>query len=77
MMERRTYTWVLVLCCVGCGASAPSRVTTPRPVAREVFEMEEMRITAQRSEDGNYQFDSYDAEQLFLRANDLLQAQQC
>ena len=57
-----------------CGASAP-RSETPRP--REVVEMEEMRITASRGDDGDLELASYDAEMLFTRATALLNSQRC
>jgi tetratricopeptide (TPR) repeat protein len=55
-----------------CGASQHGS-TTPK---REVVEMEELRITAARGEQG-YRFDVYDAADLFTRATDLLNQQKC
>jgi tetratricopeptide (TPR) repeat protein len=57
---------------VACGASQ-TRPTTP---GREVVEMEELRITAARGAEG-YSFEVYDAADLFARATDLLNRQQC
>lgn len=39
--------------------------------------MEEIRISARRTGDGEFEFDSYDAEMLFRRATERLNAKQC
>jgi hypothetical protein len=57
-----------------CGGATPR--TTP-PTRAEVVDMEELRITAHRSEDGDLELDSYDAETLFTRATDLLNRRRC
>jgi tetratricopeptide (TPR) repeat protein len=56
-----------------CASSAKPR---PTPARREVVQMEELRITAARGQDG-YSFEVYDAKDLFARATELLNAQKC
>jgi tetratricopeptide (TPR) repeat protein len=58
---------------VGCAGSSTGATTTP---TRKV-EFEELRINAKAKEGGGYDFDSYDASDLFKRATDLLNAQRC
>lgn len=59
---------------LGCGASPP-RTTTPDP-ARSV-DMDEIRITARPNDAGDYDFDAYDAETLFMRAVDRMNRRDC
>jgi len=62
----------LVSACAGRAA----KPTTPAPEGR-VVEMETLRIVAKHDEAGTYTFESYDAEDLFLRANTHLDAGRC
>lgn len=62
---------LLALLC-GCGARQSSS-TTPK----KVVEMEALRIVAKHDEQGSYSFESYDAEELFRRANAELDAGRC
>ncbi len=55
-----------------CGRT-PAGPTTPS----KVVEMEALRIVAKHDEQGNYSFESYDAEELFRRANTALDAGRC
>jgi tetratricopeptide (TPR) repeat protein len=57
----------------GCASSGGVRPATPQ---RSEIEMDELRITAARGQAG-YQFDAYDAGELFERATALLNQQQC
>ncbi|HKU38931.1 MAG TPA: tetratricopeptide repeat protein [Polyangiales bacterium] len=57
---------------VGC-AGSPQKDTT----ARQEVEFEELRINARAKEGGGYEFDSYDASDLFKRATDSLNAKKC
>lgn len=52
----------------GCGGAGRGPVATT-PDSPAVVDMEEMRIRAQRTEDGSIELDSYDAETLFHRAH--------
>lgn len=66
-------TIALALLCIGACAS------TQRPAssnAREVVNMEELHISAQRGE-GGLKLEAYDAADLFTRATDLLNQQKC
>ncbi|MFT3923142.1 MAG: tetratricopeptide repeat protein [Myxococcales bacterium] len=56
----------------GCAART-AQPTTPN----KVVEMEALRIVAKHDEAGNYSFESYDAEELFQRANSELDAGRC
>lgn len=56
----------------GC-ASSQAEPQTPK----EVVQMEEMRITARRAEDGQYAFSSYDAKGLFEEATERLNQGEC
>jgi tetratricopeptide (TPR) repeat protein len=58
---------------VGCGGTTPQKGTTPR----EQIEFEELRINARAKQGGGYEFDSYDAGDLFKRATDSLNAKKC
>lgn len=62
----------LAVALAGCGGGRPA-ATTPDEVVR----MEEMRITARRTPEGDYVFDSYDAEGLFREATTLLNRGEC
>jgi tetratricopeptide (TPR) repeat protein len=74
VMQQRAAGLGLSLACalVACGGSQ-HQSTTPE---REVVEMEELRISASRGEQG-YRFDVYDAADLFKRGTDLLNQQKC
>ncbi len=74
MCSLRTIALCLVLA-AGCGAAAP-RVATAPP-QRRVVNMEAMRISAHRSRAGGWAFRSYDAETLFRRATELVNAGHC
>jgi tetratricopeptide (TPR) repeat protein len=55
-----------------CAGTTPNKGTT----AQSVVEMDELRITAARNQDG-YHFDIYDVNDLFTRATDLLNHKKC
>jgi outer membrane protein assembly factor BamD (BamD/ComL family) len=61
----------LLLC--ACGAARQAAATTPN----QVVEMEGLRIVAKHDAQGGYTFESYDAEELFKRANTELDAGRC
>ncbi len=63
----RACALLIVSVLVGCGASPSTRST----VAREPQPLEELRITAVRDDAGDLGFESYDAETLFDRGNEL------
>jgi tetratricopeptide (TPR) repeat protein len=56
------------------GANVDTR--TAADADGDVVEMEELRITARRTDEG-LEFDSYDAETLFFRATELLNSRRC
>jgi TolA-binding protein len=56
-----------------CSSAGSGRPTTPQ---RQSIQMEELRITAKRGAQG-YEFDAYDASDLFTQATDLLNKKQC
>jgi tetratricopeptide (TPR) repeat protein len=56
-----------------CAGTAPQQSTTP---TRKV-DFEELRINAKAQDGGGYEFESYDAAELFKRATELLNAQKC
>lgn len=65
--------WVgLCALVVGC-AGSPQKDTT----ARQEVEFEELHINARAKEGGGYDFESYDAGDLFKRATDSLNAKRC
>ncbi|HEY2736714.1 MAG TPA: tetratricopeptide repeat protein, partial [Polyangiales bacterium] len=64
----------LSLCWVACAGSSTGATTTP---ARSEVKFDELHINAKAKEGGGYEFDSYDAGDLFKRATDLLNAQRC
>src|SRR5688572_363947 len=59
---------------VGCAGSGKGETTTP---AKREVEFEELRINAKAKEGGGYEFESYDAGDLFKRATELLNAKKC
>lgn len=65
---------LLSLGLVACGGSTPRPVV---PGANDSIGMEEMRIVASRGEDGELDFSSYDASQLFERGTRLVQQGSC
>ena len=65
----------LLVISVGCGGSAPP-VEHPQAPPR-VVSMEELHITAERRQEGDYEFQVYDAAELFNRATDLLNRDRC
>jgi tetratricopeptide (TPR) repeat protein len=69
----RSFVAALVLCVSACAGSGKNETTTP---TRKV-EFEELRINAKAKQGGGYEFESYDAGDLFKRATDLLNAQKC
>jgi tetratricopeptide (TPR) repeat protein len=63
---------LLLSALTACG-SRQAEPTTPN----KVVEMEALRIVAKHDEQGSYSFESYDAEELFRRANAELDAGRC
>jgi tetratricopeptide (TPR) repeat protein len=63
----------MLLPAFACSSAGSGRPTTPQ---RETVEMEELRITAKRGEQG-YEFEAYDAADLFKRATELLNQKKC
>lgn len=66
---------VLAFSVSACGGSQ-TQVQTGPP-RQEVVEGEEIHITARRGADGNYEFESTDAEEIFQHATDLLNQNHC
>ncbi|HMI93424.1 MAG TPA: tetratricopeptide repeat protein, partial [Polyangiales bacterium] len=64
---------VLLLPAFACSSAGSGRPTTPQ---RQTVEMEELRITAKRGQEG-YEFEAYDAADLFKRATELLNQKKC
>ncbi len=62
----------MLLALAACGARA-AKPTTPN----QVVEMDALRIVAKHDDQGSYSFESYDAEDLFRRANAELDAGRC
>ncbi len=60
---------------VGCGASAPD-IQHPETSDPEVIDMEGLRIQANRG-DAGLEFETYDAAQLFHRATELVNSEEC
>lgn len=58
-----------------CGGASPEVQTGPP--RQEVIEGEEIHITARRGADGNFEFETADAEQLFQHATELLNQNHC
>lgn len=65
----------LVVLALGCGGSAPP-VEHPQAPPR-VVSMDELHITAERNGEGDYDFQVYDAAELFTRATDMLNHDRC
>jgi tetratricopeptide (TPR) repeat protein len=65
---------VMFLGTTGCAGSGKGETTTPN---RRGVEFEELRINARAKQGGGYDFESYDAGDLFKRATELLNAQKC
>jgi tetratricopeptide (TPR) repeat protein len=68
----RTILLLSLTLAVACGARS-AQPTTPD----KVVEMEGVRIVARHDDQGGYSFESYDAEELFKRANAELDAGRC
>jgi tetratricopeptide (TPR) repeat protein len=68
----RTISLLSAALLLACGART-AQPTTPN----KVVEMEGVRIVARQDQAGGYSFDSYDAEELFKRANAELDAGRC
>ena len=66
----------LVLLC-SCSLPACAATHGPATTPNKVVEMEALRIVAKHDDEGNYTFESYDAEELFQRANAELDAGRC
>ena len=66
---------LLLLCSVLLARLCRTHGATTTP--NKVVEMEALRIVAKHDEEGNYTFESYDAEELFQRANAELDAGRC
>src|SRR5689334_8122404 len=77
VIQRRVSLYPLIslalLTASACSSASSGRPTTPQ---RQNIEMEELRITAKRGAQG-YEFDAYDASDLFKQATDLLNKKQC
>ncbi len=73
---RRPRAHALLALGLALGACAGSQKPSSTTPAREVVQMEELRIKAER-QGGGYQFEAYDAADLFKRATDLLNQQHC
>ena len=79
MQRRKVGSWLGSLACVafvslaGCAASTSKGSTTPN----EVVKFDELHINAKAKNGGGYDFESYDASDLFKQATDLLNAKQC
>jgi tetratricopeptide (TPR) repeat protein len=74
VMSSNSYVSVVLLASL-CGACA-GRTSTPTTPER-VVEMEALRIVAKQGDEGAYSFEAYDAEELFLKANEALDAGHC
>ncbi len=72
------FSRLLFLSLVSLGAACAGRTAKPTtPLEGRVVQMETLRIVAKHDETGTYTFESYDAEDLFLRANVELDAGRC
>jgi len=69
----RSFVVALALCVSACAGAGKNETTTPT----KKVEFEELRINAKAKQGGGYEFESYDAGDLFKRATDLLNAQKC
>lgn len=65
---------VALVGCLACATTHPNQASTSSHAA--VMEMDEIHISAGRGQEG-YQFESYDAAELFSRATELLNQQRC
>lgn len=74
-MSRAHFTLPTFFFLLACGGNAPL-VEHPQAPPR-VVEMDELHITAERTDTGNYDFQVYDASELFTRATDLLNHDRC
>jgi tetratricopeptide (TPR) repeat protein len=63
----------LWLSLTGCAGTATGATTTPA----QVVKFEELHINAKAKQGGGYEFESYDAGELFKHATELLNAQRC
>ena len=70
---RHTTCLLIALAASACAGTTPNKGTTSQA---SVVEMDELRITAARNQEG-YRFDVYDANDLFTHATDLLNHQKC
>ena len=66
--------FLLVVLLFGCAGTGKGETTTAN---RREVEFEELRINARAKQGGGYEFESYDAGDLFKRATELLNAQKC
>jgi len=66
----------LLLASMALSSACAARTASPT-TPNKVVEMEALRIVAKHDEEGNYSFESYDAEELFSRANTELDAGRC
>jgi tetratricopeptide (TPR) repeat protein len=60
---------------LGCGGATPKE--TVDLSKKQVVEIEELRITAKRTDDGEFDFEVYDAPDLFDKATELLDRSEC
>jgi len=78
-MHPTAFARVLPLCTacllLAACASTPQKPTTPG--SAEAVNFEELRINARAKQGGGYEFDSYDASDLFKHGTDQLNAQRC
>jgi tetratricopeptide (TPR) repeat protein len=74
LMSSNSYVPVVLLASL-CGACAGQARTPTTP--ERVVEMEALRIVAKQGEEGSYSFEAYDAEELFTKANEALDANRC
>ena len=74
VMLSNSYVPVVLLASL-CGACAGQARAPTTP--EHVVEMEALRIVAKQGEEGEYSFDAYDAEELFAKANEALDAGKC
>ncbi len=70
---RWSHSLSLLFSLLGACSARQAAPTTPA----KIVQMDTLRIVAKHNEQGSYTFDSYDSEDLFLRANAELDAGQC
>ncbi len=75
MISARIFQVLLLAAGLATSSACGSSQTQPTTPER-VVEMDEMRITAKRGQ-GGYEFEAYDASDLFERATELLNGKQC